>query len=194
MSKGGAQVKRLVYGIILYLILLLPPVISFLENHMVTHMLLQMPLLIVVGVLIGDYVIKRFPSFFNRWNGSGIPGITLVFLVTMYWMLPRAMDEALALQTVEIFKYVSFPFLVGVPLLDSWRRLKAFGKGFIIFNYIPMFGMMAWLYIDSPIQVCNNYLESEQKMLGWGFLIITLFMLLHILQKVFVDQTEKTAS
>jgi hypothetical protein len=57
-----------------------------------------------------------------------------------------------------------------------------------------MFGMMAWLYIDSPIQVCNNYLESEQKMLGWGFLLITLFMLLHILQKVFVDQTEKTAS
>ena len=183
--------RNLIYGLILYIILLLPPVTSFLESIMITHMLVQMPLLIVAGLFIGDFLTRKFPTFFNTYNGSGIPGIVLVYIVTMYWMIPRAMDEALLLQTVEIFKYISFPFLVGVPLRDSWPKLTSLGKGFIIFNYLPMFGMMAWLYIDSPIQICNNYLESEQKVLGWGFFVIMLFMLLYIVQSVFVDRSEE---
>lgn len=182
--------KRLLYGIILYIILLTPPVITLLESMMVTHMLVQMPLLILAGLLMGDYIIKRFPSFFKKWNGSGIPGITLVYIVTMYWMVPRAMDEALLLQTVELFKFLSFPFLVGIPLRDSWPKLHSVGKGVIIFNYIPMFGMMAWFYVDSPIQICNNYLESEQKMLGWSFFLIMIFMLVYMIQYVFVDQSK----
>lgn len=180
--------KKSWYGWGLFLILLLPPVRIWLEATMVLHMLVQLPLLIIAGWYIGDYLIGKYPGFFEKWNRSGIPGITLVYLVTMYWMIPRAMDEALQLSSVEIFKYISLPFLVGIPLRVSWSKLHVIGKGFIIFNYIPMFGMMAWLYIDSPIQICNNYLESEQKMLGWGFLFIMLFMLLYILQLVFVDR------
>jgi len=184
-------VKRLIYGVILYFVLLLPPVVTFLESIMITHMLVQMPLLIIAGWLIGDYMVKRYPTFFEKWNGTGIPGIVLVYIVTMYWMIPRAMDEALTLYVVEIFKFISFPLFVGIPLRASWEKLSELGKGFIIFNYIPMFGMMAWLYIDSPIQICNNYLESEQKVLGWGFLFIMLFMLLYILQIVFVDRSQE---
>lgn len=183
--------KRLIYGVTLYVILLLPPVISLLESIMVAHMLIQMPLLIVVGWLIGDYLMNQHPVFFQKWNENGIPGIMLVYIVTMYWMIPRAMDEALTLQLVEIFKFTSLPLLVGIPLRVSWRKLSDLGRGFLIFNYIPMFGMMAWLYIDSPIQICNNYLTSEQKTLGWGFLVIMLFMLLYILQMVFIDRTEE---
>lgn len=179
--------KNLFYGIGMFILLVLPPIKDLLESFMITHMLVQIPLLIVAGLLMGDDIMRKFPAFFDKWDGSGIPGIVLVYFVTMYWMIPRAMDEALLLPMVEVFKFISLPFLVGIPLRHSWMKLHEIGKGFIIFNYIPMFGMMAWLYIDSPIQICNNYLESEQKLLGWGFFLIMLFMLLYILQMVFID-------
>lgn len=179
--------KKAIFGFILYGVLLFPPVIALLEKWMLTHMLVQMVLLIVVGLLIGEWVTNKWRTFFSKWNRNGIPGIILVFIVSMYWMVPRTMDEALLGGTVEIFKFISLPFLVGLVLYDSWRKLSALIKAIVIFNYIPMFGMMAWLYIDSPIQICNNYLETEQQMLGWGFFILMLIMLLHILQTVFVD-------
>jgi|SRR5690625_1681603 len=183
--------KKFIYGISLYIILLLPPVIKLLENWMFTHMLVQIPLLIFAGLLMGEYVKHRLRGLFKQWNSSGIPGILLVYIVTMYWMIPRAMDEAIIVTSVEVFKFVSLPFLVGIVLYDSWAKLSDLAKAFIVFNYIPMFGIMAWLYIDSPIQICNNYLESEQKILGWGFLFITLFMLLYIIQFAFVDRREE---
>lgn len=179
--------KRLSIGLILYGILLLPPVITLLEKWMVTHMFVQMPLLIIVGYMIGTYAIRKFKKFFIYWNDDGIPGVILLFLVTMYWMVPRTMDEALQGGLVEIFKFISLPVLVGIILCDSWPKISSLVKGVILFNYIPMFGMMAWLYIDSPIQICNNYLETEQKILGWGFFIIMLVLLLYVLQSVFVD-------
>lgn len=179
--------RKLIYGFILYGILLLPPVIALLEKWMLTHMLVQMVLLIVVGVLIGEWVTNKWKTFFSKWNKFGIPGIMLVFIITMYWMVPRTMDEALQGGAVEVFKFISLPFLVGLVLYDSWRKLTPLVKGIVIFNYIPMFGMMAWLYIDSPIQICNNYLETEQKMLGWGFFMIMSVLLLYIIQSVFTD-------
>lgn len=179
--------KRFWLGIIIVGLVALPPIRQFLEAYMITHMLVQMPILIGAGLLMGDALMKKYPNFFEKWDGSGVPGILLVYLITMYWMIPRAMDEALLLPTVEVFKYISLPFLVGLPLRHSWQKLSEVGKGFIIFNYIPMFALMAWLYIDSPIQICNNYLENEQKILGWGFLFITLLFLIYIVQLVFID-------
>lgn len=183
--------RKFLYGLVLYIILLLPPVVSFLESYMITHMLVQLPLLIIVGLLMGDYVIEKCHAFFTKWNGNGVPGILLVYFITMYWMIPRAMDDAILLPFVEAFKFISLPFLVGIVLRDSWPKLSGLLKGFTVFNYIPMFGMMAWLYIDSPIQICNNYLESEQKMLGWGFFLILIFMLIYIIQFVFIDHSER---
>ncbi|PAV31035.1 hypothetical protein CIL05_04825 [Virgibacillus profundi] len=183
--------KQAVSGIVLYGILLIPPVRIYMESIMVLHMLVQLPLLILAGWLVGRIVINKFQRFFAKWNGNGIPGILLVMIITMYWMLPRAMDEALTYTSVEIFKFIGLSLFVGVPLRDSWNKLKGVGKSFIFLNYLPMFGLMAWLYIDSPIQICNNYLELEQKILGWGFLIITAVMVLYIIQMVFTDHSEE---
>ncbi|HLS35771.1 MAG TPA: hypothetical protein VK061_06010 [Bacillota bacterium] len=181
--------KRKFYiGLSLYVILLLPPIVTLLEKWMATHMLVQMPLLIVSGYLMGQLITNKYKRFFSAYNENGIPGILLVYFITMYWMIPRAMDEAIMLHTAETFKFISLPFLVGIFLYDSWPKLSEVAKSFLAFNYIPMFGIMAWLYIDSPIPICNNYLETEQKLLGWGFFIITLLMLLYVLRYAFVDQ------
>lgn len=183
--------KQTGLGIILYSILVIPPVRDYLESIMVTHMLIQLPLLITVGWLIGRAIIKKWTSFFTNWNTNGIPGITFVVFITMYWMLPRVLDESLTIGNIELFKFISLP-IVGLILRDSWQKIQSLGKSFIFLNYLSMFGLMAWLYIDSPIQICNNYLDTEQKMLGWGFLVITIWMILYLLQAVFTDHSENT--
>lgn len=94
---------------------------------------------------------------------------------------------------VELFKFISLP-IVGILLADSWKKILLIGRSFVFLNYLSMFGLMAWLYIDAPIQICNNYLVAEQKALGWGFAIITAAMVLFTLQYVFIDHSENLPS
>jgi|SRR5690625_908203 len=182
--------KQAIYVTVLYIILIISPVISLLESVMILHMLVQFPLLILVGYLWGKPILAKYGHFFAKWNTTGVAGILVVFIVTTYWMIPRAMDESLTVWYIELFKFISLP-LVGLLFRDSWHKLEIIGKVFLFLNYVSMFALMAWLYIDSPIQICNNYLEVEQQMLGWGFLVITAGMVLYIVQVTFTDQSEK---
>ncbi|MCR2823868.1 hypothetical protein [Lederbergia panacisoli] len=183
--------KQGIYGAILYILLLIPPIKTSLESIMILHMLVQLPLLILVGWLIGKPLLRKYKGFFTRWNKNGVPGMLMVVIITTYWMLPRILDEALSIWLIEVFKFIGLPLLVGVLLRDSWRKIQAAGKSFVFLNYISMFGLMSWLYIDSPIQICNNYLETEQQMLGLGFLVITVGMIFYMLQMVFVDHSKE---
>lgn len=186
------MMKQAVFGIVLYGMLLIPPVASYMEKVMLVHMLIQLPLLILSGWFIGEIIIKKYNMFFNKWNKHGVPGILLVFFITMYWMIPRVLDESLTIASIQAFKFIGLPLLVGIPLRDSWHKLQALGKCFIYLNYLSMFGLMAWLYIDIPIQICNNYLEIQQKVLGWTFLFLTVAMAIYLIQVVFTDHTSET--
>lgn len=181
--------KQLISGIVIFGLLILPPIRVFLESIMIAHMLIQMPLLIVAGALLDGVIIERYDHLFSKWDTDGVASILIVLFVTLYWMLPRTMDEALSLWFIELFKFISLP-IVGIALRYSWIKLRTVGKSFIFLNYISMFAMMSWIYIDAPMRVCNNYLEDEQKILGWGFLVITLFMLIYLLQLVFLDRSQ----
>lgn len=181
--------KDLFLGAGLLILLAIPPIRSMLESVMIVHMLVQLPLLIIAGLWIGRYIVRRFHSIFQNWNKNGIPGILIVVFITTYWMIPRALDEALTLPSIEVLKFITLP-IVGVFLVDSWKKIKTLGRTFVFLNYLSMFGLMGWLYIDSPIQICNNYLLVEQKILGYGFLFITIIMVLGIIQYVFTDHSE----
>lgn len=182
--------KQTIVGIVLYILLWVSPIITLVESIMILHMLVQIPLLIIAGWLVGQFVMIKYRSFFTKWNDNGVPGVLIFVFITMYWMIPRAMDEALGIWYIELFKFVGLP-LAGLVFRDSWEKLQILGKSFIFLNYISMFGLMGWLYVDSPIQLCNNYLELEQKILGWGFLFITAGMIIYIVQLAFTDQSEK---
>lgn len=182
--------KQAFYGLVLYMFLMIPPVVHLSESIMSIHMHMQMPLLGIAGMLMTPFFQKQFPTFFKKWNGNGIPGIILFLIVFCYWLLPRAMDEALALTHVEVFKFISWPFLIGLPLRDSWPKLATGWKNatYIIVSVVYLF--MAWLYIFSPDQLCNNYLIVEQRTLGWGFLLIAFCILLYFIQTLFIDESQ----
>lgn len=184
--------KQAIYGLLLYVFLMLPPVAEILETIMIIHMHMQMTLFVVSGFLMARFFQIRFPRFFEKWNQNGVPGMTLAIMIWVYWMIPRAMDDALTVQMVEIFKFISLPFFVGLPLRDSWRKFGAVGKNIILVIFTLIFIVAGWIYIGSESQLCNNYDIVEQKGLGWGTLAIGACMALYLIQLIFVDQSEFT--
>lgn len=182
--------KQAIYGFVIYFFMMLPPVIVISESNMVIHMHMQMPLLIVIGMLFTPLLKQKFPRFFEKWNANGIPGIILFLIILSYWMIPRMMDEAIASPFVEAWKFISLPFLAGVPLRESWRKLTPLVKKIVYVFIAVLFGLMAWLYIAAPVQLCNNYLISQQKALGWTFLFMGLCLFIYFIQTLFIEDYE----
>lgn len=177
-------------GFLIFVFLAIPPVANFMESVMVIHMHMQMPMLVIAGLLMAPIVLQRFPNFFEKYNRDGIPGILLFIIIIGYWLLPRTMDEALLLKSVEVFKFISLPFLAGIPLRDSWKKLSDTRKNSVIIFFTVVFLGMGLLYILSPDQLCNNYLIIDQLTLGWAFLLTALGMIIYLLYIAFVDHSQ----
>lgn len=182
--------KQAIYGLILYLFLIAPPVSNMAESIMSIHMHIQMPLLAVAGILMTPFLQQKFKGFFDKWNHNGIPGIILFLIVASYWLIPRAMDDTLMITAVQIFKFISWPFLIGLPLRESWPKLTNLVKNLVFIYMGAIYMFMAGLYIFSEDQLCNNYLIIEQRTLGWGFLIIALCIILFFVQLIFIDKSK----
>ena len=179
--------KQAIYGLILYLFLMAPPVIHLTESIMAIHMHVQMPLLAAAGMLMTPLLQKKFPRFFEKYNASGFPGILLFLVVFSYWLIPRAMDDALVMNAVEVFKFISWPFLIGVPLRDSWSKLSLTSKNVTLSILAILYIGMAILYIFSPDQLCNNYLIVDQRTLGWSYLLVAFCFIIFVIQSFFID-------
>ncbi|MFK9094027.1 hypothetical protein [Bacillus salipaludis] len=182
--------KQLVYGLLIILFLAVPPVANLMESVMIIHMHMQMPILVFAGFIMARFFRLRFPYFFEKWNGNGVPGILLFLITVSYWTIPRAMDDALTSQGMEFFKFISLPILAGIPLNDSWKKLKPIGKNIIFYFFIALFTAMGWLYIETPVQLCNNYLVIEQITLGWGFVTTAICIVIYLLYTAFVDKSQ----
>ena len=183
--------KQAIYGLVLYLFLMLPPVIYLSESIMAIHMHMQMPLLAIVGMLMTPFLKERFPSFFSKWNENGMPGIILFLIVFSYWLIPRAMDDAMTTTIVEVFKFISWPFLIGVPLRDSWSKISLLCQNSLLSIVAILYLLMASLYIFSPDQLCNNYLIVDQRTLGWSLLLIALCLLIYVVQTCIIDPSHE---
>ncbi|WP_188205944.1 hypothetical protein [Alkalibacillus aidingensis] len=176
-------IKFLLYSITLFLILTISPVSQFLESSMVGLMLIQIPGLTLSGYWLGKWLKMNHLVIFKSYNHSGIPGILIAIFTSIYWILPRMVDGALTEPILMVAKYITIPILIGLPIAWSWKSLHSVAKWFIITNGISMLFVMGWLYLNTNIRVCNNFLISQQQLLGnilfYGsisiFLILVLF-------------------
>jgi len=151
----------------LWLALWIPPLRRALETDMALHMAVQLPLLIGIGVGIAAFVREREPRWFADADWLGIPGIVAVVLGTSFWMLPRALDQAVADPPVDLVKFLTLPLLVGLPLGLSWRRMPPLGRAFIWANFIPKLGAIGGLYLAAPVRLCAYYRLDQQATAGW---------------------------
>jgi hypothetical protein len=50
---------QFIYGLLLYIFLMLPPVANLVESIMITHMHMQMPMLVISGMLMARFFQMR---------------------------------------------------------------------------------------------------------------------------------------
>jgi hypothetical protein len=155
-----------------WLILALPPVRQALELSMVTHMLVQLPLLAVVGWWLGQTLPQALKNKLAPWNRWGVTGIILVTFTLLYWMLPRALDGAVSETSFEVAKFITIPLFIGVALSLSWPQLNTIARGVLKAEFWAMFMRLGWLYVVLPDRLCANYLLGEQRILGWALLVL----------------------
>jgi hypothetical protein len=102
----------------------------------------------------------------------GIPGIVAVVFATSFWMLPRALDGAVADPLIDASKFLSLPLLAGLPLGLSWRRMPPLGRAFVWANFIPKLAAIGSLYLMAPNRLCAYYRLDQQALAGWMLIVI----------------------
>jgi len=153
-------------GIALWAMLALPPLRRGLETEMVLQMIVQLPLLGLVGGMIAPGLRRFEPGWLREADRLGLPGLTLAVFAITYWMLPRSLDSALADRRIEAAKFVALPLLAGLPLAVSWRRLPGLGKSFLAANALSMLGTVGGLYLAAPVRLCAYYRIDQQAATG----------------------------
>lgn len=157
---------------VLFAALLLPPVRAWLEASMTLQMLVQIPLLIGVGYLLAGALPERLDASIARWNHHGITSLVLASLTGMLWMLPRSLDAAVSEPWIALAKFTSVPLLIGLPLGLGWPRMGFVVRGVFLLELIATFFRLGWLYLVSPLRLCNNYLLDDQQRAGQYMLVI----------------------
>lgn len=151
---------------------ILPPLRDVLEGRLVTHVLVQLPLLAAAGALFGRALlaVDGGAGRGGGWNAGGLPGLLLALFTAAFWMLPRSLDAALADPAMAAAKFVSLPMLLGLPLALSWPRLHPLARGVVWAKLLSMLGFLGWLYLAAPLRLCNFYRLDDQGLLGRALL------------------------
>jgi hypothetical protein len=166
--------KRAFGAGLLFAVLATPAAREVLERVMVTHMLVQIPLLAISGALGVTALPRSLKARVAQWNRGGVSGTLLAVLASSWWMVPRALDWALASPAMEVAKFVTLPLLVGAPFALSWSSLGSIGRGFVVANVLPMWTVVGWAYIAAPARVCNYYLVDQQVVAGVGLVSVSI--------------------
>jgi len=143
-----------------------PPLAVWWEAALLRHMLMQVPMLTLAGVLIGSLVAQRSPPETGAGQLEGVAAALLAIFCLMFWMLPRWLDAAVNDPRVDAAKIGSLVLLAGLPLGWGWPRLGALARSFIWVHAISMLIALGILYLTFPDRLCNSYLVSEQPALG----------------------------
>ncbi len=169
---------------LLFFALALPPVRHAFEASMTVQMLVQLPLLAGVGYLLGLLLPLRVAASLANWNHRGVTGFVLASLASAYWMLPRLLDASVTEPAIAAIKFVSVPLLVGLPLAHSWPRSSFVVRGVFLMELIASSFRLGWLYLVSPLRLCNNYLIDDQQRLGQMLIAAGAILLLWVAWKL----------
>jgi len=164
-------------GLLLYVVLVMPPVAARLEGSMVGHMLVQIPLLALAGGLVARGVVDGRGAVLAGFNAGGFPGLLVAAFAAAVWMLPRMLDAALRSPLIEATKFTSVPLLVGVPLALSWPLLPPVARAFVGANLISHAAVLGWLYTVAPNRLCTRYLFDQQATVGVALLVVAMALL-----------------
>lgn len=184
--------RRAAIAAVLLIASALPPLRHALEASMTAQMLVQLPLLAGVGYVVGRAVPVRMAASLAEWNHRGVTGFVLASLASAYWMLPRLLDASVSEPGIAAAKFVSVPLLVGLPLALSWPRSSFVVRGVLMLESIASLFRLGWLYLISPVRLCNNYLLDDQQRLGQMLIAIGALLFLWIAARLLWGRFDPT--
>jgi uncharacterized membrane protein YqaE (UPF0057 family) len=153
---------------LLALALSVPPLRVLIEQGMVWHMLVQMPLLVLAGACAAAAWVPRRE---RSWNRFGLTGFMLAQCAVAYWMIPATVDRAVVLPSADAAKLVTL-WTAGLALGLGYRQAPAPVQLFFIGYALPM---MAWLGLylaHTDLRLCNAYSLQSQLRAGWGLVAL----------------------
>ncbi|WP_310628205.1 hypothetical protein [Limnohabitans sp.] len=155
---------------LLTIMLWLPGLGGALKQSMLTHMGVQVSLLVVAGYGLGRALLAHRPEHVAtarryRWSLMLIAVFTL-----MVWMLPRLLDLAVDRPEVDLLKVLSLVLCAGLPLAWAWPQLPVVAQGVLHLEALATLWRMGWLYLDSPSRLCLSYGLADQHSLGQGLM------------------------
>lgn len=142
----------------------LPPLRVLIEQSMVWHMLVQMPLLVLAGACAAA---AWTPARELRWNRFGLTGFMLAQCIVAYWMIPAMVDRAVVMPSADAVKLATL-WIAGVALRLGYQQAPPAVQLFFIGYGLPM---MAWLGLhlaSTDLRLCNAYSLQSQWRAGWG--------------------------
>ncbi len=170
MRRYGAALAT-----VLLVITVVPPLSAWWEASLVRHVLLQVPMLVLSGVIFG-LLVSRPSQRADTGQMESLAAVLLAAFCLAFWMLPRWLDAAVADPDVDAAKAGSLVLLAGLPLGWGWPRLRPLARAFIWANAVSMLAAMGLLYLTFPERLCNNYLASEQPELGRRLLTLAVLL------------------
>lgn len=154
-------------------LLLSPAVRELLLARMSLHMNLQLPLLVACGAGLVAPWHAAMSTKLASVNRLGLSGWLLGTGLFSVWMVPRALDAAVADGAVDALKMVSL-LLAGAVLALSWRSAGALVQAFFVGNTVWMTVTVGLLVAQAPTRLCNAYLEGDQRQAGHGLVLLGL--------------------
>lgn len=171
-------------ALLLWLLLATSPVRQLLEASMTAQMLLQLPMLVLLGAWLAFLLPDRAVALLAPWDRGGISGLVLASVTSLVWMLPLALDAAIDEPWVAVGKFLSLPLLVGLPFALSWSRMGFVLRGVFFAEAIATCFRLGWLYLASPQRLCSNYLLDDQQRLGHWLLVLGIVLILALATKL----------
>lgn len=168
----NARALRFTVAAALVMAALLPPLSQFWQARLITHLLVQYPLLIIAGATAGAALAR---SRETHWTAA--PALLCAAFALGFWMLPRWIDAAVESGALDLLKAGCLFALVGLPLGWGWALAGPILRGFVWANVISMLGVMGWLQLAIPARLCNSYLLADQRQLGLALLMLAGMML-----------------
>jgi hypothetical protein len=148
---------------------------AWLEARMMTHMFVQLPLLIAVGVLLGERTrVSRLPALDTT---TTVAAFVFVIGIVTTWMIPRALDAAVEQLPVNAGKVLSL-VLAGAVGRVAWSHAAWPVRTFVFGNTAWMTASAGLLFLETPARLCTSYGRGEQQQAGVALMAVTVIAVL----------------
>ena len=149
----------------------LPPLRPLIEQSMVWHMLVQMPLLVLGGWLVaGHQWAGQPPALLERFNRFGLTGFIVTTSIAGYWMIPSSIDRAVVMPGTDMAKIITL-WLCGAALRHSIERAPPLVQVFFLGYTLPMMVWLGLYYVTTELRLCNAYSLESQVAGGIGLVV-----------------------